>query len=173
MDFGIARSTGGPTDSPSAAPSADEHLRLLLSEQHTVVGSVVGTVEYMAPEQARAQPVDHRADIYAFGLILYDLLLGRSRSRRTASAIAELNLRMLAPPPSPRSVRSRHSRGARQHHHPVHRSRTRMRGTPRPPNSSPHSTRWTTTARRCRSCRRWTWRMGAVGGRAHGVAHRR
>ena len=89
--------------SPSAAPSADEHLRLLLSEQHTVVGSVVGTVEYMAPEQARAQPVDHRADIYAFGLILHDLLLGRSRSRRTASAIAELNLRMLAPPPSPRS----------------------------------------------------------------------
>src|SRR4029078_5474102 len=56
MDFGIARSTaeGGGT----------------------VAGAVVGTLEYMAPEQAMARPVDHRADIYAVGLILHDALVG-------------------------------------------------------------------------------------------------
>ena len=37
---------------------------------------MVGTVEYMAPEQARGERVDQRADIYAFGLILNDMLLG-------------------------------------------------------------------------------------------------
>ncbi len=45
----------------------------------TMDGAVIGTLEYMAPEQARAEPVDQRADIYAFGLIMYDMLAGRSR----------------------------------------------------------------------------------------------
>ena len=53
---------------------------------HTLAGMIVGTVEYMAPEQAKAQPVDHRADIYAFGLILYDMLVGRNAPRRTRRA---------------------------------------------------------------------------------------
>lgn len=41
------------------------------------VGHVVGTLDYMSPEQSKGQPVDHRTDIYAFGLILTDLLLGK------------------------------------------------------------------------------------------------
>ena len=57
MDFGIARST-------SAA------------SVHTMPGSVVGTLDYMAPEQARGEPADERADVYAFGLILYELVAG-------------------------------------------------------------------------------------------------
>ncbi|MEW5981888.1 MAG: protein kinase [Acidobacteriota bacterium] len=44
-------------------------------------GGIVGTLEYMAPEQARGQPVDQRADIYAFGLILSDLLAGPRHAR--------------------------------------------------------------------------------------------
>jgi serine/threonine protein kinase/tetratricopeptide (TPR) repeat protein len=53
-DFGIAR---------GADASAD--------------GGIVGTLQYMAPEQARGLPLDHRADLYAFGLIVYEMLVGR------------------------------------------------------------------------------------------------
>lgn len=82
MDFGIARSLSASTTTGL-----------------TLEGAVVGTVEYMAPEQALRRDVDHRADIYAFGLIVYDML---SRRRRVAaeSSIAELLARMQkAPPP--------------------------------------------------------------------------
>jgi len=57
MDFGIARS--------------------LYSKGVTVTGVLVGTPEYMAPEQAEASDVDHRADIYALGVILYEMVTGR------------------------------------------------------------------------------------------------
>jgi tetratricopeptide (TPR) repeat protein/ribosomal protein L40E len=98
MDFGIARS--------SATDSAHPHVTLVGNRggMETVMGAVIGTVEYMAPEQARAEHVDHRADIYAFGLILYDALLGRRRLNRAESAIAELTSRLVAPPPPVRSV---------------------------------------------------------------------
>jgi len=84
MDFGIARSAtaGGGT----------------------VLGAVVGTVDYMAPEQARGEPVDHRADIYAFGLILYDLLGGRRTSGRSSSVVTELMARMQNAPAPLRSI---------------------------------------------------------------------
>jgi tetratricopeptide (TPR) repeat protein len=83
MDFGIARST---------------------SAGATMIGTVVGTLEYMAPEQAMGQPVDHRADIYAFGLILHDLLLGRRPAARAESAVAELMTRMQRSLPQVRTV---------------------------------------------------------------------
>jgi tetratricopeptide (TPR) repeat protein len=85
MDFGIARSTGAG------------------AMTMTVAGAIVGTIEYMAPEQARAGEIDQRADIYAFGLILHDLLLGR-RQAGASTAVAELMTRMLRAPESIRSI---------------------------------------------------------------------
>ena len=101
MDFGVARST--ETHTVFSVTGAG-NLKVDRKAGGTGAGSVVGTIEYMAPEQARGESVDHRADIYAFGLILYDLLLGRTRATRTGSAIAELNLRMQEQLASPRSV---------------------------------------------------------------------
>ena len=102
MDFGIARSTGGPNPvSPDIGAAFQTSARTV---GQTMVGAVVGTVQYMAPEQARAEPVDQRADIYAFGLIVYDMLLHQQRARGAGTAIAELTSRMQSPPPAPRSI---------------------------------------------------------------------
>jgi serine/threonine protein kinase len=49
-------------------------------------GLVMGTVGYMAPEQVRGRPVDHRADIFAFGAILYEMLSGKRAFQRSTSA---------------------------------------------------------------------------------------
>ena len=100
MDFGIARSTGGPPAGSAASGGAlPANLQRAASmPDATMQGAVVGTIEYMAPEQARGQTVDQRADIYAFGLILYDALVGQRRAERAASAIAELQKRMEQPP---------------------------------------------------------------------------
>ena len=85
MDFGIARSV--------------QH-----GATQTAAGSVIGTLEYMAPEQAQGKQVDQRADVYAFGLILYDMLLGRQRLAGGDNAMTELMARMAAPPRPPRAV---------------------------------------------------------------------
>jgi serine/threonine protein kinase len=61
LDFGLARVAG------------QSHS----GEALTRTGSVFGTPEYMSPEQARGEIVDHRADLYALGVILYELLSGR------------------------------------------------------------------------------------------------
>jgi len=82
LDFGLAR-----TES-SAALTAD--------------GVVMGTPQYMAPEQAMGGDIDQRTDIYAVGLILYEMLSGQHRSAQSALSI--LMRRLKEPPPSIRGV---------------------------------------------------------------------
>jgi serine/threonine protein kinase/tetratricopeptide (TPR) repeat protein len=105
MDFGIARSTGDARgDAASVAgPLPAQLQRTYARPDATMAGTIVGTVEYMAPEQAKGQEVDQRADVYAFGLILYDLLVGRLREHADG-AVAELQRRMLEAPPPVKSV---------------------------------------------------------------------
>ncbi len=69
----------------------------------TRTGIVVGTPEYMAPEQGLDQPLDHRADVYALGVVLYRMLTG-SVPFATETALATILAHVQRPLPSPRSI---------------------------------------------------------------------
>ena len=70
LDFGLAKALDpSPTGDPSQSPT--------LTAAATQMGVIMGTAAYMSPEQARGKPVDKRADIWAFGVVLYEMLSGQ------------------------------------------------------------------------------------------------
>ncbi|MEZ4381516.1 MAG: serine/threonine-protein kinase [Nannocystaceae bacterium] len=87
LDFGIAKVTSDEGEGKGL----------------TKTGMIFGTPEYMSPEQAQGQRVDHRADIYAVGVILYELLTGQTPF--TADTfMGVLSKHMFEVPPSPSAV---------------------------------------------------------------------
>jgi serine/threonine-protein kinase len=106
LDFGLAKaldaaasSAGGATMSPT------------LSIHATQAGLILGTAAYMAPEQARGKSVDKRADIWAFGCVLYEMLTGRRAfdgddiSTTLAAVLKTDPDRSALPPATPPSLR--------------------------------------------------------------------
>lgn len=77
LDFGLAKLKQPQPDSDCIGPT---------QTVGTEPGVVMGTPGYMAPEQVRVKPVDHRADIFAFGAILYEMLAGKRAFLRSTSA---------------------------------------------------------------------------------------
>jgi serine/threonine protein kinase len=74
LDFGLARQTAGvASGDASGAPTIN---------RHTDPGTVLGTVGYMSPEQARGESGDHRADLFSLGALLYELVSGRRAFQR-------------------------------------------------------------------------------------------
>jgi Tol biopolymer transport system component len=108
LDFGLAKSLG-----PASAASVGQASvsPTITSPAMTAQGIILGTAAYMAPEQARGRPVDRRADIWAFGCVLFEMLTARRAF--TGADISETMAAVLRaepdwaalPPDTPPSIR--------------------------------------------------------------------
>src|SRR5262249_25467003 len=90
LDFGLAKLKPAPTGLDASASTRQSGA--------TTPGVVMGTVGYMSPEQVSGEEVDHRADIFAFGAILYEMLTGR-RAFQGNSAVEVMNTILKEEPP--------------------------------------------------------------------------
>jgi len=84
MDFGIAKAMSGT------------HL--------TQTGAIIGTPEYMSPEQVRGLPVDHRADIYSLGVVVYEMLAGQVPFSGDTASVLYKQAHELPPPIRTRAI---------------------------------------------------------------------
>ncbi len=82
LDFGLAKKVA-----PIPGGSGSEDLTLTVEDQLTTVGSALGTVAYMSPEQVHAKPLDSRTDLFSFGVVLYEMSTGVQPFRGPSSGI--------------------------------------------------------------------------------------
>lgn len=89
LDFGLAKQLTEPTPDEANSPTVTPE---------TEAGAILGTVNYMSPEQASGRPADYRSDIFSFGLVLYEMLYGkRAFERETAAETMAAIIRDEAP----------------------------------------------------------------------------
>jgi len=90
LDFGLAKSTS-PGDKSTPERSLDPSL--------TAVGSTIGTIAYMSPEQALGKFLDARTDLFSFGIVLYEMATGRAPFRGDTTGMLLLSIVQETPEP--------------------------------------------------------------------------
>src|SRR5215217_8071918 len=93
LDFGLAKLTETIDRSPA---DGEAQTRVLV---HTDAGVVMGTSHYMSPEQARGKPVDGRSDIWSLGVVIYELVAGRTPFEGETSTDVIVAITQKEPPP--------------------------------------------------------------------------
>jgi len=93
LDFGLAKQAAPASTAPDETVTAAQ----------TQPGTILGTVNYMSPEQVRGQPTDHRSDQFSFGLVLYEMGAGRKPFDRPDS-VQTMSAILTDEPPIDRSI---------------------------------------------------------------------
>ena len=92
LDFGLAKLKASPTASPlSQLPTANDTI--------TAQGTILGTLQYMAPEQIEGGEINARTDIFAFGVVVYEMATGRKAFEGKTSASVMAKILEVDPPP--------------------------------------------------------------------------
>ncbi len=107
LDFGVAKlSEAGRSDTGATMGGSD---------QLTTIGTTIGTVAYMSPEQARGQEIDARSDLFSAGVVLYEMATGQLPFQGATVATIFESL-LTKPPDAAIGDQGRHSGRARSHH---------------------------------------------------------
>jgi eukaryotic-like serine/threonine-protein kinase len=100
LDFGLAKLTPQGNQAVDASAATVGTPTAISADQLTTPGTAMGTIGYMSPEQARGETLDHRTDLFSFGVVLYEMATGRQPfSGATSAVIFEAILNKIPAPP--------------------------------------------------------------------------